>query len=337
MAHFDIHFLTLVLFFLLSYPNPSNYLVNYLIYTHTSIHTQIQTPPPCQHHCYNMPGRPRSDIAEHKDLIIELYNNKTPWPKIEQILLTEHGCQAKARTIMRRFKEWNVEFHRIATEKNDRLRAKIQEYWADRATRPKNDGELYQRLTADGFIVTPTAIPRLRREMSLFRRWDERLGRVRPDSELRRKRRKQKHSVFTAAQLAPHPDHRPGFHAQLVHSGYTPFGSPQEQSEDAHFEFEEPEQPQPPQLTQRPQKPEQPPQLPPEPVPPQPQRAPVSAYQAPPSAPNPRPALAADNVPRKRGRPRKHPLPAAPATPGKRAPRRVDQQPLTILYAKKNA
>lgn len=322
MAHFDIHFDTCAP---PSKPTTTTYLHIYL-YTHTQRH-----PPLCQYYCYNMPGRPRSDLAEHKDLIIELYNNKTPWPKIEQILLIEHGCQAKARTIMRRFKEWNVEFHRIATEKNDRLRAKIQEYWADRATRPKNDGELYQRLTTDGFIVTPTAIPRLRREMSLFRRWDERLGRVRPDSELRRKRRKQKHSAFTAAQLAPLPDHRPDFHGQLDHSGYAPFGSPLEQSEDAQFDFEEPEQPQPPQPAQQPE------QLPPEPVPPQAQRAPVSAYEAPPLAPDPRPALAAENVPRKRGRPRKHPLPDAPATPSKRAPRRVDQQPLTILYAKKNA
>lgn len=43
--------------------------------------------------------------------------------------------------------------------------------------------------------------------MNLYRRWDERLGRHRPDSELgKRGRRRQKHSVFTQAKLAPPPD-----------------------------------------------------------------------------------------------------------------------------------
>lgn len=43
--------------------------------------------------------------------------------------------------------------------------------------------------------------------MNLYRRWDERLGRHRPDSELgKRGRRRQKHSIFTEAKLAPPPD-----------------------------------------------------------------------------------------------------------------------------------
>lgn len=43
--------------------------------------------------------------------------------------------------------------------------------------------------------------------MNLYRRWDERLGRHRPDSELEKGgRRRQKHSIFTEAKLAPPPD-----------------------------------------------------------------------------------------------------------------------------------
>lgn len=154
-----------------------------------------------------MVGRRRHDFDQHKDLIIKLYHDKTPWSKIEGILLNEHGCRAKSRTIMRRFKEWDLDFHRVQTKKSDDLNHHIRSYWEDRSTRPKTDEELLQRLLADGFTVSLSAIVQIRKDMNLYRRWDERLGRHRPDSELgKRGRRRQKHSLFTEAKLAPPPD-----------------------------------------------------------------------------------------------------------------------------------
>lgn len=65
---------------------------------------------------------------------------------------------------------------------------------------------MLQKLLADGFTVSLSAIIQIRKDMNLYRRWDERLGRYRPDSELgKRRRRKQKHSVLTEAKLVPPP------------------------------------------------------------------------------------------------------------------------------------
>lgn len=154
-----------------------------------------------------MVGRRRADFDQHKDLIIKLYHEKTPWSKIESILLNEHGCRAKSRTIMRRFKEWDLDFHRVQTKKTDDLNHHIRSYWEDRSTRPRTDEELLKKLLADGFTVSLSAIIQIRKELKLYRRWDERLGRYRPDSELgKRGRRKQKHSVFTEAKPTPPPD-----------------------------------------------------------------------------------------------------------------------------------
>lgn len=154
-----------------------------------------------------MVGRRRHDFDQHKDLIIKLYHEKTPWSRIEGILLNEHGCRAKSRTIMRRFKEWDLDFHRVQTKKSEELNHHIRSYWEDRGTRPKTDEELLQKLLADGFTVSLSAIVQIRKDLNLYRRWDERLGRYRPDSELgKRGRRRQKHSVFTEAKLAPPPD-----------------------------------------------------------------------------------------------------------------------------------
>lgn len=276
-------------------------------------------------------GRPRADFDKHKDLIIGLYTSKTPWPKIEQILLTEHGCRAQARTIMRRFKEWNVEFRRVATDKNDHLSSRIQEYWTDRATRPKSDEELHQKLKADGFKVSMGAIPRLRREMNLFRRWDEKLGRVRPDSELgRRKRRKQKYSVFTSAQLVPPPDVADNPQHQLDEPKYAPLDEPAGESDTAYFDAHESDQA-PDELPDESRTGHSDPLVKfdahkPEQVPLQPAQPPRE------SAPVP----AADKVRKKRGRPRLRP---APGGAGERQtlPRRVHEQPLTILYGEKTA
>ncbi|KAI7777421.1 hypothetical protein LA080_003573 [Diaporthe eres] len=154
-----------------------------------------------------MVGRRRADFDQHKDLIIKLYHEKTPWSKIESILLNEHGCRAKSRTIMRRFKEWDLGFHRVQTKKSDDLNDHIRSYWEDRSSRPKTDEELLQKLLAGGFTVSLSAIIQIRKDLKLYRRWDERLGRYRPDPELgKRGRRKQKYSVFTEAKLAPPPD-----------------------------------------------------------------------------------------------------------------------------------
>ncbi|ROW08789.1 hypothetical protein VMCG_02895 [Cytospora schulzeri] len=153
-------------------------------------------------------GRPRIEFEQHKDLIIQLYRDKTPWPRIEETLLTQYGCKVTARTIHHRFKEWDAEIIRVRTDVTDELKDQIKAYWADRATRPKTDEELHQKLLDDGFTVTLTAVARLRNELKLYRRWDHRFGRVRPQSELHRRRRhcKQKGSVFTDAQFAPPDD-----------------------------------------------------------------------------------------------------------------------------------
>lgn len=111
-----------------------------------------------------MVGRRRHDFDQHKDLIIKLYHDKTPWSKIEGILLNEHGCRAKSRTIMRRFKEWDLDFHRVQTKKSDDLNHHIRSYWEDRSTRPKTDEELLQRLLADGFTVSLSAIVQIRKD-----------------------------------------------------------------------------------------------------------------------------------------------------------------------------
>lgn len=150
-------------------------------------------------------GRPRIDFEQHRDLIIQLYRDKTPWTRIEEILLTEHGCKVSARTINQRFKEWDSAIIRGRTQVTDELKNQIRAYWTDRSTRPKTDEELHQKLTADGFVVNISAVAKLRNEMRLYRRWDHRLGRVRPVSELNRRKRtrKQKGSIFTDAQLAP--------------------------------------------------------------------------------------------------------------------------------------
>lgn len=152
-------------------------------------------------------GRPRADFDKHKDLIIKLYREKTPWSKIEEVLLKDHGCRVKSRTIMRRFKEWNLDFHRVITNRSDDLNHHIKAYWEDPSTRPKTDEELLAKLHADGFTVTLSAIIQIRKKLNLFRRWDERLGRYRPDAELgRRGRRRQKHNTaFTEAKLVPPP------------------------------------------------------------------------------------------------------------------------------------
>lgn len=151
-----------------------------------------------------MVGRRRADFDQHKDVIIKLYHEKKPWSKIEGVLLNEYGCRVKSRTIMRRFKEWDLDFHRVQTKKSNGLNQHVRSYWEDRSTRPKTDEELLQKLLADGFTVSLSAITQIRKDMNLYRRWDERLGRYRPDSELgKRGRRKQKHSVFTEAKLVP--------------------------------------------------------------------------------------------------------------------------------------
>lgn len=157
-------------------------------------------------------GRPRANLDDHKDQIIALYNAKTPWTKIEAILLAEHGIKTQGRTITRRMKEdWGVVFRRVETDpaQKDQLKARIAALWADRETRPKDDAELHARLRAEGFTVSLGAIHGLRKEIRLFRRWDEKLGRVRPDEEVAlrrgrpRKRRPQLHSAYTDAQLVP--------------------------------------------------------------------------------------------------------------------------------------
>lgn len=112
---------------------------------------------------------------------------------------------------MRCMTEWGVDVRRIGrTDKEslDQLKARIAYYWADRDTRPKTDDELHARLCHDGFRVSRDAVQHLRVEMNLFRRWDAKLGRVRPDEELgkRTRRRRQKHSAFTHAQLVPPRD-----------------------------------------------------------------------------------------------------------------------------------
>lgn len=276
-----------------------------------------------------MVGRPRQDLDQYKDLLIELYRKNTPWPRIEQILLTEHGCKVHARNIKRRFKKWNVASHRFQTDRSDlNLRARLQEIWADRGTRPKSDVEVHQRLTADGFKVTMRAIASLRKDMGLFRRWDERLGRWRPDSELpegRKKRRIQKHSVFTTAQLAPRPDESDGDQAHFDESEYAPLASTPDEDGSGYHGGDDTEDIQ---LDSVPQ-----PQTEPEPVP-QPQSPQISTPAS--------PAPATNHVPKKRGRPRKQPPPDQPTnqpvepvqtTP---KPRQVNPQPLTVLYAKKN-
>lgn len=58
---------------------------------------------------------------------------------------------------MRRFKEWDLDFHRVITNRSDDLNHQIESYWEDRSTRPKTDGELLARLHADGFTVTLSA------------------------------------------------------------------------------------------------------------------------------------------------------------------------------------
>lgn len=152
-------------------------------------------------------GRPRANFDDHKAQILALYAAKTPWTQIEAILFADHGIKAQGRTIMRRMKdEWGVEFRRVETDRSqtDQVKARIAALWADRETRPKDDTELHARLKAEGFTVSVAALLGLRKEMRLFRRWDEKFGRVRPDEELgrRKKRRKQKHSAYTGAQLA---------------------------------------------------------------------------------------------------------------------------------------
>lgn len=155
-------------------------------------------------------GRPRANFDDHKAQILALYAAKTPWTKIEATLLAEHGIKAQGRTIMRRMKEeWGVEFRRVETDRSqtDAVKARIAALWADRDTRPKDDADMHALLKAEGFTVSLGAIHGLRKEMRLFRRWDEKFGRVRPEEELgrRKRRRTQKHSAYTGAQLAP-PD-----------------------------------------------------------------------------------------------------------------------------------
>lgn len=279
-----------------------------------------------------MTGRPRYDLDKYKDLLIDLYRKKTPWPKIEQILLTEHGCEARAKSIRNRFKDWNVASHWARTDISDpNLSAKIKAYWADRGSRPKNDAELLQKLTADGFTVTRRGLAAIRKEMGLFRRWDERLGRWRPDSELpvgRRKRRQQKNSVFTSAQLAPIPDQSDGDQAQADESEYVPLAPTPDDEESGHYASDDTEEREAhlDSVTQ--------PQIESEPLP-QPPSPPIPASVS--------PGPATNHVPKRRGRPRKQPPHDQPteqeAEPVQttRRPRQVNQQPLTILYAKKNA
>lgn len=227
---------------------------------------------------------------------------------------------------MRRFKEWNVGFRRVQTDKNESLKTRVRELWADRANRPKNDDELYHMLKSDGFKVSRGAIPALRVELNLYRRWDEKLGRVRPDSELgNRGRRKQKYSAFTSAQLAliPLPGEGEGdsslFQTQSmgIESQYAPLGSPPEDmdSENGQSEMD--------QLEYDPSKPVRRFQNAPS--------APVLGVQAPPPT----------TVPKKRGRPLKQIGPEGnvngPADPASKTTRKTIQDPLTILYARKNA
>lgn len=285
--------------------------------------TTTTSPPPDS----KIGGRPRANLDQHKDLILDLYAKKTPWHKIEAILLADHGLRIQGRTIMRRFKEWDVAFHRVRTDRNDALmRDRVRALWADKAARPRTDDDLHRALRADGFRVSRGAIPKVRRAMGLYRRWDEKLGRVRPDAELgNRRRRRQKYSAFTSAQfgLTPLPgedgDGGPSSsQGDDNESGCAPLGSPPADmdSDDSHFEMDdEPEvdTPEPIRQCQN--------ALP----------APVREFQAPPPA----------EEPRRRGRPRKQPqpdgTPAEPAGPPSKTPRRVDPEPLTLLYAKKNA
>lgn len=167
----------------------------------------MSSPPEQKRRC----GRPRVEIDHHKELIFELRRANKSWVEIEQILLDDHNCVAPARTIFRRCKEWDAPGPRyVRTDRsNEDLKARILTLWADRDARPRNDTALAAVLVADGFAATPSGIAHLRKEMQLFRRWDEKLGRTRPANDPRRpkrgKKKKKQRPGFTGAQLAPPP------------------------------------------------------------------------------------------------------------------------------------
>ncbi|PSR97137.1 hypothetical protein BD289DRAFT_119721 [Coniella lustricola] len=150
-------------------------------------------------------GRRKISLDDYKDLVIALYQDGKSWRTIRAILHDEYGCDTSRHTIRKRCMAWDVEI-RAQTKINDSLQDRIKELWADPEARPKDDHEMYQKLKADGFQVTLSAVCKLRKGLKLYRRWDEKWGRVRPDSELRgRKRHQQKYSYadFLAAQTSP--------------------------------------------------------------------------------------------------------------------------------------
>lgn len=42
-------------------------------------------------------GPQRANFEQHKDLVIKLYQEKMPWAKIKEIILSEHGCTVKVQ------------------------------------------------------------------------------------------------------------------------------------------------------------------------------------------------------------------------------------------------
>lgn len=147
---------------------------------------------------------PSIPLEEYKDLIIGLYQEGKSWRTIGGILRNEYGLQLNANTVRQRCIEWKVEL-RGRVQLSDSLEQRVKELWADPKARPTDDQELCRKLKAEGFKVTLGGICTLRKRLKLYRRYDERLGRLRPDSELRgRKRHVQKVSYadYVSAQLA---------------------------------------------------------------------------------------------------------------------------------------
>lgn len=112
-------------------------------------------------------GRPRMDLTEHRDYILEQKNAGKPHDSIRKDLETEHGITISSSTFKRKLAEWSVRTNRKKLEDSEELRARVAHCFHElRLT----DDQTYKKLEEEGFSIGKSRLARFRKEMGLFKR-----------------------------------------------------------------------------------------------------------------------------------------------------------------------
>ena len=102
----------------------------------------------------------------YKDQLIQHFQNGLTFERLSDYLRNEYNITVTARTIKRRFKEWDVRRY-IITETSDELKERIKDLFFRMCL---NDNEILDVLTREGHQIGPTALVRIRLDLNLRRR-----------------------------------------------------------------------------------------------------------------------------------------------------------------------